>query len=137
MLAKISMCSCNVGEFHREENEYIKKICHFYCHCRDEHETFVYTCKAHAFIATRVEGMDFQHRCEKRDSSQVCDFCIQVKYLLNFRAYKICLKKIPEKFQQHLVSLDKYLEEMNFCEPFFILMVKRLLSRSIIPLKHI
>ena len=41
MLANILMCSCNVDEFHREENEYIKKICHFYCHCRDEHETFV------------------------------------------------------------------------------------------------
>ena len=78
----------------------IKKICNFYFDYCDEHGTFVYTCKAHPFIATKAEGMWFQCRCAKRDPSEVCDFHIQVKYMLNFRAYKTCLKKIPEKFQQ-------------------------------------
>ena len=58
MLAKFLMCSCKVYKFHQEESEYIKKLCHFYCHCPDEHQTFVYTCKVHLFIAARAQGME-------------------------------------------------------------------------------
>lgn len=92
--------SCSFKTKKNTHKKTIKKICNFYFYCCDEHGTFVYTCKAHPFISTRAEGMWFQCRCAKRDPSEVCDFCIQVKYMLNFRAYKICLKKIPEKFQQ-------------------------------------
>ena len=121
MLGKILMCSCNVYKFHQEESEYIKKLCHFYCHCRDGHQTFVYTCKVHPFIAARAQGMESRCSCAKKGPTWVCHFFIQVKYLINFRAYKICLKKIPENIQRHLVSLDRYLEEeITFCEPFFL-----------------
>ena len=117
---KVLMCSCNVNKFHQEENEYIKKLCHFYCHCRDEHQTFVYTCKVHPFIAARAQGMESRCSCAKKGPTWVFDFCIQVKYFINFGAYKICLKSIPENFQQHLVSLDRYLEEeITFCKIFF------------------
>ena len=61
ILTKVLMCSCFVQGFHEEGNGYMKKVCHFYCHCKEEHEYFVYTCKGHPFINKRMDGM--QHRC--------------------------------------------------------------------------
>ena len=51
----------------------------------------------------------------------ICGFCVQVKCLINiFRTYSLCVKGIPEKIAQHLVPLDKYLQdEMRKCGPFF------------------
>ena len=52
---------------------------------------------------------------------EVCNFCVQVKYLLNFRAYKICIKKIPKTVPKDLVPLDVVLKDnMNMCEVFFL-----------------
>ena len=31
MLAKVLMCTCYVGKFHAEYNEYVKKLVHFHC----------------------------------------------------------------------------------------------------------
>ena len=67
-------------------------------HFHDEHEMFVYSCKAHPLIAARTHGMDARCTCSKKSSKFVCDFCIQVRYLLNFRAYKICVKKNTSEF---------------------------------------
>lgn len=58
MLAKILMCRCNADKCHQEQNEYVKKICHFHCHCNDEHEMFVYSCKANPLIPARTHGTD-------------------------------------------------------------------------------
>ena len=71
---------------------------------------FVYSCKAHLLIAAKTHGMDAQCTGSKKFSKFVCDFCTQVRYLLNFTAYKICAKKYLS-FHQHLVTLGEHLEK--------------------------
>ena len=51
------MCGCFVQGFHEEGNEYVKKLCHFYCHRKEAHEYFIYTCIGHVFIKKRMDGM--------------------------------------------------------------------------------
>lgn len=119
MLAKIPMRSCNVGKFHQERNEYVKKLCHFHCQCDDNHLLFVYTCKDHPFVASRIPEMALRCACTKIGSNNICNFCVQVRYLLNFRTYKICVKKVPLSFQENLVPINEYFENIVNCEPFF------------------
>ena len=40
MLSKILMCGCNTDMFHQKQNERIKEINQFHCHCDDEPELF-------------------------------------------------------------------------------------------------
>lgn len=117
------MCSCNVQGFHEEGNEYIKKLCHFYCHCKEEHsveETFVLTCR-HSLIHRRMEGMQDKCTCKNLCLYEICNFCVQVKYLINFGACKICIRNIPKNIPPKVVPLDYFLKnELLFCEPFFV-----------------
>ena len=121
MLAKVLMCSCFVQGFHEEDNEYVEKICHFYCHCKEEHQYFVYTCKGHPLIKKRIDGMQHKCTCKILGSYEMCNLCVQVKYLINFRAYKICMRAILKNMQPHLVTRYDFLKNaMSFCEPFFV-----------------
>ena len=52
-------------------------------------------------------------------ANEICDFCIQVKYLLNFKCYKFCLERIPVSIQDELVTAHQYLKVMKGREPFF------------------
>ena len=120
MLAKILLCSCFAEYFHNEENEYVKKLCHFYCHYKEEHVYFVHICKYHPFVAKKVDGMKNKCFCAGLGPYEICEFCIQMKYLLNFRAYKFCLRTIPKNIQRNLMPLDHFLtNSLNFCGPFF------------------
>ena len=74
----------------------LKRFAIFHCYCNDEHEMFVYSCKGHLLIDARTHGMDAQCTCSKKSSKFVCDFYVQVRYSLKFRAHKICVKKTPE-----------------------------------------
>ena len=71
-------------------------------------------------VHRRIQGMNKKGSCEVLGPYEVYNFCVQVKYLINFRAYKICMKKIPKNVQKNLVSLDIFLEDnMNMCKCFF------------------
>ena len=49
-----------------------------------------------------------------------CDFCVQMRYLINFCCYKFCVEKIPNALEKFLVRLDNYLaHETEKCESFF------------------
>ena len=52
------MCSCYVEAFHQDGNEYVKKFCHFYCHCKKEHVYYVHTCSCHPLVHRIMQGMD-------------------------------------------------------------------------------
>ena len=124
MLAKILLCLCYVDLFEsKEENKYVKYI-HFHCKCEDEHEYFVYTCKAHPFMYPRLHGMKYKCNCNCKNIGpfETCDFCVQMRYLINFRRYTCCVEKIPNALTTFLVPLDNYLgHETTTCESFFIL----------------
>ena len=96
MLAKVLMSNCFVQGFYEEGNEYVKKLCQFYCHCKEKHEYFVDTCKGHPFIDKKMDKMQHKCTCKILGSYEICKFCVQVKYLINFRAYKICTRTIPK-----------------------------------------
>ena len=87
------MCGCKVEKFHREQNEHVKKWCNFQYHCDDSHLLFMYSSKANLFVASRIQEMDFHCACAKIRSNSICNFCVQARYFLTFRAYKICGKK--------------------------------------------
>lgn len=38
------MCSCYVEAFH-QGNEYVQKLCHFYCHCKAKHAYYIHICR--------------------------------------------------------------------------------------------
>ena len=104
MLVKVLMCCCFVQGFHEEGNEYLKKLCHFYCECKEKHEYFVYTRKSHPFINKRMDEMQHKCTCKILGSYETCNFCVQVKYLINFGAYKINTKK----WEQYENNTEKY-----------------------------
>ena len=67
-----------------------------------------------------MQGMDEKCSCKILGSYEVCNLCVQVKYLLNFGAYKICMRKTPKSVQKNLVPFDVFLRDnMNMCKCFF------------------
>ena len=51
----------------QEGNEYVKKLCHFHCKCKDDHECFVYTCRSHLYNHNRLDGMQLSCTCKQLD----------------------------------------------------------------------
>ena len=67
-----------------------------------------------------MQGMDEKCSCKILGPYRVCNFWVQVKYLLNFRVYKICMKKMLKSVLKNLVPFDVFLRDnMNMCECFF------------------
>lgn len=87
------MCSCYAEEFHKQGSSYVKKQKKW----KNGHEYFVFACSGHPHIHRLLT--DMQTKCKFKDLGlfETCEFCIQVKYLINFRAYEFCVKSIPEK----------------------------------------
>ena len=73
---------------------------HFYCHCKEEHVYYVHTCSCHPLVHRRMQGMDKKCSCKVLGPYEVYNFFVQVKYLINFCTYKICMKKIPKNVQR-------------------------------------
>ena len=63
--------------------------------------------------------MDPDCKCPSIDAMEIYNFCRQMRYLLNFRAFKFCLKRIPESFQNHIVTTYQYFKRIPGCQPFF------------------
>ena len=88
-----------------------KKNFHFHCTFVAVNNTFllyleltIRSCAAHVQIL---------------EKNEICNFCFEVKYLLNIRAFKICMNEVHESFQEYLVQLLDYLDGIFFCESFF------------------
>ena len=117
-LSKILMCECYVDQFQSEGNEYVKKLTHFHCKCKDEHLLYILFCENYPYGHTPVLE-DKKCTCATICATDVCNFCIHVKYLLNFKCYKYCVEKIPENILDELIIINEYLEIIKSCEPFF------------------
>ena len=74
------------------------------------------------FVARGDYTFDIDEKCACKNglSHEVCGFCFSVRYLLNFKCYKICVEEIPDYFVDKVVPIDTYLKKMN-CDPFFFL----------------
>ena len=113
------MCSCYAQQFHEEGHEYIKKLYHFKCKCHDKHLVYVLSCKKHPFVTAKIPEMDPKCQCPFIGPQDIFNFCRQVRYLFNFRALKFFLKRIPENFQDHIVTTNRYFKSMRGCQSLF------------------
>ena len=120
MIVKILICPCFTEGFHSCQDQYIKKLIHFYCKCKDKHKCFVSTCKEHPLLFSRLEAMSSECNCKNSGPFEPCDSCVQMRCLLDFRCFKFCMEKIPKWLGNSLVPLDSYLEhDTSKCESFF------------------
>ena len=113
------MCISYLDKFNSEGNEYVKRLIHFHCKCADDHLLYVLFCKEHPYGSPSVPGMQNECKCATTFANDICDFCIQVKYLLNFKCYKLCLERISVSILDELVTAPQYFKVMKSCEPFF------------------
>ena len=129
MISKILMSCCYKEQFLAGDNKDIKSKIHFHSMCQRKHSHYVLFCKEHPFGKDFVSRTDYQNQIEKRLdcksglSHEVCDFCFSVRYLLNFKCFKICMGELPDTFIERIVPLDHYFKKMN-CDPFFFLSKK-------------
>ena len=113
MISKILMCHCYKEEFLTGDNKSIKSKIHFYCKCWKEHSHYVLFCKEHSFRTDFAARSDYQNRemkekcdCKSGLFHEVCGFCFSVRYLLNFKYFKICAEELPDTFIKKIVTLD-------------------------------
>ena len=125
MLAKILMCRCYVEKFHSEGNEYGKNLTHFYCKCEEDHLLFILFCEKHTHGSLPTPEMEKECTCATASANHVCDFCVQIKYLLNFKCYKLYLERIPVSIQDEFITTSQYFKVMKGCQPFFYFNKKR------------
>ena len=114
------MCSCYVEKFHSEGNEYVKKLTHFHCKCKEKHLLYVLFCDKHPYGSALIPQMEKKYTCATASALDVCDFCVQVKYLLNFKSYKVCLKRISVSIQDELQTTGQYFKVMKGFQPLFV-----------------
>ena len=119
MLAKILMCRCYVEKSHSEGNEYVKNFTQFHCRCNEKHLLYVLFCEKHPHGSLPTPEMEKECTCATRPANDICDFCVQIKYLLNFKCYKLCLEKIPASIQVKLITAPQYFKVMKSCQPYF------------------
>ena len=116
------MCECYNEKFNSEGSAYIKKVTHFYCKCKDKHRLYVLFCEDHPYGGNfNFQMTERKCLCATHLSHEVCQFCFNVRYLLNYKCFEICMEKIPLSFENELVTIRQYFKSMKKCEPFFFL----------------
>ena len=132
MISKIFICRCYKEEFEASGNTYMEKHIPFHCKCKEkQHFYYGLFWEKHPFGAdfdgwTRKKIANFGGRetekkscsCKAGFSHEVCDFCITVRYLLNFKCFKICVEEVPDYFIERAISLNYYFKKIK-CETFF------------------
>ena len=88
--------------------------------CVKPHDFFVILCKKYTFFKSLFGSGNFKFdcRCYQLTPMEYCSNCVNIQYLLNFVADKICLSHIPEELKERLVSIEEFLKDIP-CEPFF------------------
>ena len=114
------MCACYKEEFQAESHTYVKKLIHFHCKCKEKHFYHVLFCNEHSFGADFAASIEENKKCSCKSglSHEVCCFRLTVRYLLNFKCFKICMEEVPENFIDRVISMNQYFKKIK-CEPFF------------------
>ena len=114
------MCACYKEEFQAESHTYVKKLIHFHCKCKEKHFCHVLFCNEHSFGADFAASTEENKKCSCKNglSHEVCCFRLTVRYLLNFKCFKICMEEVPENFVDRVISMNQYFKKIK-CEPFF------------------
>ena len=60
----------------------------------------------------------FKCQCFKLGSFEVCENCINIRYILNYVADNICVKQVPKAVKEKMVKIEDYIKNIKN-EPFF------------------
>ena len=75
---------------------------------------FFSKCWFHPFIA--VSYREDCYTCKTQ--GKCCEFCLNVAHILNYKAFKVCVKKVPSVNRRHLVPLGHFFTWSN-CSVLF------------------
>ena len=104
MLTKILICRCYKEKFHEVKEEYVKKLIHFHCKCKEKHLLLVCLCDEQPYGSNLPEHAEKECKCASAPAKDFCDFCRWVSDLLNFKVYKICVKCIPKSLKDNTIT---------------------------------
>ena len=103
----------------------VKHLVHFHCKCEEKiHDMFVHFCHGHPFGSTVLNVVDaddvVETKCfrKKKPANELCQYCITIRYSLNFRCHKICVEKLPDFMVPRVKSFYEYLKHLD-CDSFF------------------
>ena len=97
-----------------------KKYLHFHCNCKEKHVLYVLFCDWYPYGSDSNQEMTSpQCTCAVLIHDEICGYCILVRYILNFRCLKLCVKKIPKILADCVQTTPQYFAKIKSCEPFF------------------
>ena len=101
---KILMCECHYQRFF-EFNESAIQLNLKILAATVERTTALFSkCWFHPFT-----GVSYREDCKTgKTQGKCCDFCLNVVDMRNYKAFKICVKKITSVNRQHLVPLGRF-----------------------------
>ena len=82
---------------------------------RSKLEHFVLLCEKHPFshrIDCHMKGG--KCRCSENLPENICSFCGDICYVLNFRGYKLCMREIPKSMKSKVVPRDECFKNIKF-----------------------
>ena len=106
------MCPCCENEFFDLGNSYFSHRIHMRCICRRRHFFYVLFCKEHRFGSNfvpwrNIELVEDKCKCKDAVPQEICNLCVSVRYILNFKCHKICVNELPDVFIDKVVPLDE------------------------------
>ena len=103
---KIIVCACTERELNNHEVSFSISN-NFSCQCPFNYHSgyFVVPCERHALFKPIFGGGNFVFKCQclKLGSFEVCENCINIRYVLNYVADKICMKQVPKAVEEKTI----------------------------------
>ena len=119
MYYKIIACPCYVELTMQREDNVINRINHFHCHCNVPHEILVWVCSSHPTVCTISSNSPMQCFYKNCSHYELCSLCVERRYIINFKAKKICLGEIPDYTKNDVIKFDYFLKEKMKSEAFY------------------
>lgn len=117
MFIKILIFKCYIKTCHEEREEYVTKLSHFHCKCKEKHLLLICFYENHPYSSDMLDLVEKECKCSSVSSIDYCDFCGWVSWLLNLKTYKVCLKRIPQSLKDGIINTHQYYEKLK-CAPF-------------------
>ena len=61
-----------------------------------------------SYVADANDVAEKKRFSKKKSATELCQFCIAIKYSLNFTCHKVCLEKLPDFMVPRVKALNKY-----------------------------
>ena len=118
---QVLMCQCHYQQLIEFNDEAVQNVSeNFDCGCKENHRCFVLRCRFHPFIGVSY----WKDCCTCKVRGKCCDFYFNVADILNYKAFKVFVKKIPaEVNRQRLVPLGRSYVIKLFLAVIFIMRI--------------